>query len=267
MVAAAVVGTVVAAGASAYSASQQKKAASRATDAQSAAAYAQMDQQQAQFDRIRELLQPWVNQGTNANAALGNLLGTNGNGAQQESISALQQSPLYTSQLQAGQNAILQNASATGGLRGGNAQAALGKYAPALLASTIQNQVQNLGGLSAQGLSAAGGTATGLQNLSNANSQALGNIGQAQAGNALAIGNANAQFGNSIGSIGGALAGNYFGGGGSNPFGGSGGGGFGYTGQGSLFGAPSTGGASGYGLSPVTGLNSGVNYPTGGGYF
>jgi hypothetical protein len=37
-------------------------------------------------------------------------------------------------------------------------------------------------------------------------------------------------------------------------------GGYGYTGQGSLFGAPNTGGASGYGVSPVTGYNSGVNY-------
>lgn len=245
-VAAAVVGSaVVGAAGSALSASQQRKAAARAGDAQTQAAYAQMEQQQAQFDKIRELLQPYVNTGTNANQALGNLLGTGGNQAQQEAISQLQQSPLYTSQLRAGENAILQNASATGGLRGGNTQAALGRFAPALLASTIQNQVGNLSALSNQGLTAAGGVSSGLGNLANANSAALGNIGQAQAGSALAAGNANAQFANGLaGAIGTGL--------------GAFGGGFGAT-AGNMFG----GGTA----SPVTGLNSGVQYPTGGGLF
>lgn len=242
-VAAAVVGSaVVGAAGSALSASQQKKAASRAGDAQSAAAYAQMEQQQAQFDKIRELLQPYVNTGTNANAALGNLLGLGGAGSQQGAIEQLKQSPLYTSQLQAGENAILQNAAATGGLRGGNTQMALGRFAPALLASTIQNQVQNLGGLSNQGLTAAGGVSSGLGNLANANAASLGNIGQAQAGSALAAGNAFSGLANSLAGAGGTLAG-YFGG-----FGGS-------AGSGNLFAAG--------GASPVTGLKSGVQYSQG----
>ena len=248
-VAAAIAGSaVVGAAGSALSASQQRKAASRAGDAQSAAAYAQMEQQQAQFDKIRELLQPYVNTGTNANAALGNLLGVSGNQAQQDAISALKQSPLYTSQLQAGENAILQNAAATGGLRGGNTQMALGRFAPALLASTIQSQVQNLGGLSNQGLTAAGGVSSGLGNLANANSAALGNIGQAQAGSALAAGNAFGGIANSLADAGGTLAG-YFGGAGGGAT----------LGSGNVFG--------GAAASPVTGLNSGAQYPMGGGLF
>lgn len=248
-VAAAIVGAgVVGAVGSTVAAGQQKKAAQRAGDAQTQAAYAQMEQQQAQFDKIRELLQPYVNTGTGANAALGNLLGVSGAAPQQQAIQSLRESPLYTSQLQAGENAILQNASATGGLRGGNTQAALGRFAPALLASTIQNQVANLGGLSNQGLTAAGGVSSGLNNLANANSAALGNIGQAQAGSALAAGNANANLASGLaGAIGTGIG--AFGGFGSSPS----------LGSGSVFG----GGTA----SPVTGLNSGIQYPTGGGLF
>lgn len=238
-VAAAIVGAgVVGAVGSTVAAGQSAKAANRASDAQSQAAYAQLDQQQAQFDKIRELLQPYVTSGTQANSALGNLLGINGNGEQQAAITGLQKSPLYQSQLQAGQNAILQNASATGGLRGGNVQAALGKYAPALLSSTIQNQVQNLGGLSSQGLTAAGGVSSGLSGLSQANSSALQQIGAAQAGGALGTGNAYAGLANNVAGLGGTLAG-YFG----NQFGG---------GSGNLFATN--------GVSPVTGLKSGVQY-------
>jgi hypothetical protein len=251
MVAAAVAGAaVVGAVGSSVAAKQGAKASRQASDAQSAAAYAQLDQQQAQFDRIRELLQPWVNQGTNANTSLGNLLGVGGNQAQQSAIEQLKQSPLYTSQLQAGENAILQNASATGGLRGGNTQMALGRFAPALLASTIQNQVQNLGGLSNQGLTAAGGVSSGLSGLSQANSSALQQLGAAQAGGALGAGNAYAGLANNLAGVGGSLAGY---------FGGSGGGGGAALGSGNVFG--------GAAASPVTGLNSGVQYPTGGGLF
>lgn len=247
MVAAAVVGSaVVGAVGSSVAANQQKKAAQRAGDAQTQAAYAQLDQQQAQFDKIRELLQPWVTSGTQANSQLGTLLGLNGSPAQDEAIMNIQRSGLYTSQLNAGENAIRQNAAATGGLRGGNTQAALGRFAPTLLAQTIQGQIANLGGLSSQGLTAAGGVQNGLQNLSNANSASLGNIGQAQAGTALGIGNANAGMANGIaGALGTALG----------AFGGGGGG------LGSLAGG--FGGAQ----SPVTGLNSGVSYPMGGGLF
>ena len=56
--------------------------------------------------------------------------------------------------VQQGQDAILQNASAIGGLRGGNTQAALAQFRPALLSQLIAEQYNRLGGLSSLGQNA-----------------------------------------------------------------------------------------------------------------
>lgn len=128
-------------------------------------------------ERARQLLQPFIGAGTQALGSQQALLGLSGPEAQAAAIAALQQSPFFTSQLELGENRILQNASATGGLRGGNTQAALAQFSPQLLAQTIQQQLGNLGGLSAQGQNAAG-AAGGL----------IQQQGAAQAGNALAQG-------------------------------------------------------------------------------
>jgi hypothetical protein len=71
--------------------------------------------------------------------------------AQQQAISALQASPQFQALQQQGENAILQNASATGGLRGGNVQAALAQFRPQILSSLIDQQYSRLGGLSSMG--------------------------------------------------------------------------------------------------------------------
>jgi hypothetical protein len=84
------------------------------------------------------------------------LAGLNGPEAQQAALQQLQNSPQFTAQLQAGEDAILRNASATGGLRGGNTQAALGQFAPQLLNQLIEQQLNRLGGFSAAGQQAAG---------------------------------------------------------------------------------------------------------------
>lgn len=114
-----------------------------------------------------------------------------------------------------GENAILQNASATGGLRGGNVQGALAQFRPQLLSSLIQRQFQNLGGLTSIGQNAAAGTGSaGLQtgtNISNLFQQQ----GAAEAGGALANGRAQA---NAFGAVGGGL-GLFSGLGGFNRFG------------------------------------------------
>lgn len=143
-VAAAVAGSTLVGGY--LSSKSQTSAANSAAAAQTQASEAGIAEQRRQFDQIQQLLSPYVNAGTGALGAQQNLLGLNGNDAQASAISALQASPAYTSQLQAGQDSILANTSATGGLRGGNVQGALGQFAPALLAQTIQNQYSNLGG-------------------------------------------------------------------------------------------------------------------------
>lgn len=84
------------------------------------------------------------------------LSGALGPEAQAAAYEAIAQSQGFQALEQQGQEAILANASATGGLRGGNTQAALAQFSPALLQQFIQQQYGMLGGLSGMGLSAAG---------------------------------------------------------------------------------------------------------------
>ena len=101
---------------------------------------------------------------------------------------------------QQGENALLQNASATGGLRGGNLEAALAKFRPQMLSQLIQSQYTNLGGLTSIGQNAAAGVGNAGQNTGNAITNLLQQQGAAQAGSALASGQANAGLASGIGS-------------------------------------------------------------------
>lgn len=202
-----VTAAVVGVAGSVYSARQGNKAAGRAADAQTAAAQMGVEENRRQFDFIQELMKPYVDSGKTAlNQQMG-MLGLNGAAAQQQAIGALQNSPFFQAQLNQGTNALLQNASATGGLRGGNTQAALAQFAPQLLQQTYQNQLSNLGGLSSMGLGAATGTGNAAQNAAAQNSQLFGNMGQAQAGAYLARAQNNQ---NMVGSLFG-MAGNVLG--------------------------------------------------------
>jgi hypothetical protein len=203
---AAAVGAAVLAG-SVYSANEQSKAARNASGAQSTAAQAGMDEQHAQFAAVQKLLSPYVTAGNGALAGQQDLLGTNGADAQAKAIAALQSSPQYTSQLTAGNNNILQNASATGNLRGGNTQAALAQFAPQLLNQTISDQYARLGGMTSLGENAAAFTGNaGLQT-----GQGVANLlqqqGAAQAGGYLGEGKAQAGYGNALTSAFSAYAG------------------------------------------------------------
>lgn len=172
----------------------QKKAAGKAADAQVQAAQIATEEQRRQFDSIRELLNPYVNAGTDALGGQQDLLGLNGLDAQQVAIDGINNSAAMQTYLQQGENAILQNASATGGLRGGNTQSALSQFRPQLLNQLVTQQYQNLGGLTSMGQNAAAGVGNaGMQSANN-----IGNLmqqaGAAQAGNYLAQGKANSQM-------------------------------------------------------------------------
>jgi len=193
---------------SGYSAANN--AADKASAAQADASKLGIEENRRQFDFIQELMKPYVDSGKTAlNQQMG-MLGLNGAGSQQQSIDALQNSPFFQAQLNQGSNAILQQASATGGLRGGNTQGALAQFAPQLLQQTYQNQLANVSQLATQGQNAAAGVGAQAANTGAQNAALFGNIGQAQAGAALARGQ-NTQ--NAIGSISGMLGG-FFGGGG-----------------------------------------------------
>ncbi|MDZ7905170.1 MAG: hypothetical protein U5N55_04905 [Cypionkella sp.] len=170
----------------------------------------QIEESRRQFDVIRGLMQPYVDAGTGALSGQLNLIGINGQDAQRTAIEGLQNGSQFRALTQQGEEAILANAAATGGLRGGNVQGALAQYRPAMLQGLIDRQLGNLGGIASLGQNAAAGVGNAAQNTGAQVNAALGDQGAAQAGAALARGQANS---NLFGAIGGA-AGQFFGQGG-----------------------------------------------------
>lgn len=183
----------------------QEDAAATAAGAQTATSEASIAEQRRQFDVVQALLKPYVDAGSGAIGQQQALLGLSGADAQRDAISALEAGPQFQSMMKQGENAILQNASATGGLRGGNVQATLAQFRPQLLSQLIEQQFGKLGTISGLGQASAAGQAAAAQNTGNAISNALTQQGQAAAGAALASGQAQAQMwgniGNTIGSV------------------------------------------------------------------
>ncbi|MEJ5205230.1 hypothetical protein [Acinetobacter junii] len=200
-VAAAVVGSAVVGGV--MSSKAQKSAAKTAANAQIDASEMGVEEQRRQFDAVQKLLKPYADAGLSGLSGQQDLLGINGTAAQQAAINNINNSPEMQTYLQQGENAILQNASATGGLRGGNTQAALAQFRPQLLNQLINQRYQNLAGMTALGQNAAAGTGNaGMQTASNI-SNLYQQTGAAQAGAALAQGQANANMWNGVtGAIG-----------------------------------------------------------------
>lgn len=169
-------------------ANQAADAAMRASELQAGLSQQGIAEQRRQFDALQALLAPFVKTGTSALGGQADLLGLNGATAQGSAIDAIQGSPQFSSLLAAGENSILQNASATGGLRGGNTQRALMEFSPTLLSQLIEQQYSRLGGLTSIGQNSAAQTGNaGMQtgvNIANL----LGQQGAAQAGGILAQG-------------------------------------------------------------------------------
>lgn len=162
-----------------------EEATSEAAGIQAGAAEAGIAEQRRQFDEIRKLLQPYVEAGTPALKAQQALLGTLGAQEQQAAIGQLEASPLYQGLVRQGEEALLQRASATGGLRGGNVQAALAQFRPQMLTELINQQYERLGGMVGLGQrSAVGVGETGAQTATNV-SNLMQQRGAAQAGGVL----------------------------------------------------------------------------------
>lgn len=201
------VAAVASIGGSVMGANAQKSAAGKASNAQVRAAQIAEEGLDERFNQVMALLQPYVNTGNQALGGMGNLSGLNGTGAQQAAINGIKAGPGYTSALIAGENSILQNAAATGGLRGGNTQAALAQFSPALLAQAISQQYGQLGGLAQLGQASAAGVGSAGMNAQSQIAQLQQQAGAARAGNYLAQGQANAGMYGSIGSTLGGLIG------------------------------------------------------------
>lgn len=170
----------------------QKSAAVGASQVQQEYNDLAIEEQRRQFEAIQKLLEPYISAGNTALTEQLNLMGLGGQEAQQSDISAIEESPQFKSIVQQGENALLQQASATGGLRGGNTQAALAQYRPQILSGLITQRLQDLGGLSRLGQASAGGNVSAAQNFAANAGNLLQSQGAARAGEELAVGQAGA---------------------------------------------------------------------------
>jgi hypothetical protein len=189
-------------------------ATSSAASTQAGAAESGIDEQRRQFDAMRQLLSPYIAAGQ---GALGQyapyqaagagaiptlqqfaqagapaleqqqaLAGLSGPEAERAAIERISGGEQFKALAQQGEEAMLQRASATGGLRGGNIQGALAQFRPQLLNQLIEQQYSRLGGLATQGgnvaqnLASQGMSATsGLASLGQASAAGTGAAGQA----------------------------------------------------------------------------------------
>lgn len=204
-------------------ASQQADAASAAAATQAAMSEAGIAEQRRQFDTMVKLMEPYVTAGAGALPGLQPyaeagapalaqqraLAGLDGPEAQRAALSMIEQSPEMQAYVQQGENAMLQNAAATGGLRGGNLQGSLAQFRPQMLAELVNQQYGRLGGLTALGqqttqnvvglgqASAAGQASAGMGSAANI-ANLLQNQGAALAGGQMAQGGV---VGNTFGTL------------------------------------------------------------------
>jgi hypothetical protein len=166
----------------AYASSQ----AGDAADTQAGAAQAGIDEVRRQFDTVRQLLNPYVQAGNGALGSYQALSGAGGADAQAREIEALKGSPQFGALTKAGEDAILQNASATGGLRGGNTQGALANQRTQILSGLIDQQLGRYGSLIGVGQNSAAGTGSAAMNTGQQVSGLMQQQGAALAGGTLA---------------------------------------------------------------------------------
>jgi hypothetical protein len=213
--------TNIQAQAAADAAAIEAQGATDAAATQAASAAAAIAEQQRQFDAMQALMAPWVSQGTEALGQLGKyesagtdalsmqraLMGLDGPDAQRAAINGISNNPEMAAMIGQGENAMLQQGAATGGLRGGNIQGALAQFRPQMLSQLINNQYSKLGGLidmgqgitmnrAALGQASSAGMAAG--NMQQASS--IGNL-LMQQGNALAGGQIGAASANAGGTM------------------------------------------------------------------
>lgn len=177
-------------GATLISGMAQANAAEGAASTQAGAAQAGIEEQRRQFDAIQKLLSPYVSAGAPALESQQALIGLQGPEAERAAIERIRGGETFQALTRQGEEALLQRASATGGLRGGNIQGALAQFRPQLLSSLIEQQYGRLGGMTALGQQSAAGVGTaGLQTGANV-ANLLGQQGAALAGGEIAQGRA-----------------------------------------------------------------------------
>ncbi len=137
----------------------------------------------AGIGRIRDLLNPYITGGQQGLSGLVALMGLNGAQAQTDAIGGIKTGGQFTELARQQEEALLANASATGGLRGGRTQDALASSRVNLLQGLIDKQLAGLGGLAAMG----GNAANNLSGFEENNTRAMSGLAMGR-GDAMAQG-------------------------------------------------------------------------------
>lgn len=180
----------------AYGASQQRTAASRASDRQQLASEGAMGLQGQQYQLSREDMAPWLKAGRGALEEQQSLMGLGGDTA--GAMRSLQSSPGYQFRQQQGLRSLEGGLAARGGMGSGKAMAAGQNYAQGFASQEYGNRLSQLAGLSGTGQSAAAGQ--GQQGMQYADN--MGNLmtGAANAYGAGQMAQANATQGGLLGA-------------------------------------------------------------------
>lgn len=193
---AAAVGAVAVAGvaSSAMSANQ----AGKANASQQQAAQNQLQLAQQQYDTMQTQISPYLAAGQTGLTDYGDLLGANGNDAQSAAISGIKAGPQYQGLMQTGNENILANASATGGLRGSNTSNTLANTSISTLNGLITQRLAGYGQLMGGGLNAISGSQAASNVYQNSSNQASQNSANAASQYDAALSNS---FKSGLGSI------------------------------------------------------------------
>lgn len=168
-----------------------QRAEAEAATAQSGALTENQTAMTTQFNEFKDMMNPYVTAGNKALSAQQDLTGVNGPEAQEAAVKAISENPQLQEMMAQGENAMSQNAAATGGLRGGNFQGALAQYRPQMVNQAIDQRLGQLGGIINTGYNAAGQMGTAGMNFTGQ----MNNMNLAQAG---LEGSMNPNFGESL---------------------------------------------------------------------
>jgi len=130
----------------------------------------------AQAREMQRILGPFAQAGQAALGDWSTLMGLGDPEEQAAMIAEIAGGPEMQALIEQGENAMLQNAAATGGLRGGNLQGALAKFRPQVLSQLINQRMAQLGGLAGMGQQAATTLGTGLGSAGAAGALARGGM-------------------------------------------------------------------------------------------
>jgi len=171
--------------------------------AQQASQREAMSVEERMFQDSLELQQPYREAGYGALEGLQGMLDPEARG---EMLTGYYESDEYAALSDQASSDILRTQGATGGLRSGASEAAIGQIAPQLGQQFMAGQQNRLTGIANMGMGAASQGAAGAQALGSSLGMRLGNIGQIQGQAAINQGNI---YGQAAGTLGG-MASSYF---------------------------------------------------------